>query len=186
VRVLPVILALPALGLLAISCRTYVVGADDGVVTWAVREYDGTNFGEDYDELVAGSVAHNGGVADQIEFVLEHGDGWQRAGVDFRRASEVDDGEAEMLFLVTDFSSVPCGSHGQAAGCAGFEDIDGDWVCLVLTANRFRGNYIINHEVGHCLGLDHLDIPGVMTYDLTQPRSWPSDEEIRLARDKLD
>jgi Putative peptidase family len=45
---------------------------------------------------------------------------------------------------------------------------------------------VVNHEVGHCLGLPHTDGPGVMTVDFTKMGSWPTDEEIAKARGNID
>ncbi|HET9199361.1 MAG TPA: matrixin family metalloprotease [Dehalococcoidia bacterium] len=182
------ILALGAMAALCAACleaRAAAVDPDGEAIRWAVMRYEGEAGVEDIDELVAASVPHNGGVISQIEFVLEHSQGWQRTGFDFQRISNGSDADI-LVFIFPNDEAVSCGGHGLAAGCAGGAEYDGRVICQITAANDWRDTIVINHEIGHCLGLPHSDGPGVMTVDYSKLRSWPTDEEIEAARQNIE
>jgi hypothetical protein len=182
------VLALACFMALCAACfeaRAAAVDPDNGVIRWTVLRYEGEPGVEDTDVLIGSSVPHNGGVNSQIEFVLEHSQGWQRTGFDFQRVSGAGDADI-LVFIFPHDDSVSCGGHGLAAGCAGATEYDGRVVCQITAANDWRDTIVINHEVGHCLGLPHSNGPGVMTVDFSKMRSWPTEEEIEKARGNIE
>jgi Putative peptidase family len=184
------LLAFVALAALAVSSAACLqasastISADDGAIEWTVLRYEGEFGVEDIDQLMGQSVPHNGGVVSQIQFVLEHSQGWQRTGFDFEHSASSQDAEI-IVFISPNHGEVACGGHGLAAGCAGPTEYGSRVVCQITAANEWRDTIVINHEVGHCLGLGHTTGPGVMTVDYTKMRSWPTDEEIERARQNL-
>jgi Metallo-peptidase family M12B Reprolysin-like len=163
-----------------LQARASAVAPDDGVIRWTVLRYEGELGVEKIDRLLAASVPHNGGVVSQIDFVLEHSQGWQRTGVDFQQTADPNETDI-LVFISPNHDVVSCGAHGMAAGCAGPTEYQGRVVCQVTAANDWRDTIVVNHEVGHCLGLAHSDGPGVMTIDFNKMRSWPTDDEIDRA-----
>lgn len=177
--------AILALCASCLEARAAAVEPDDGVIRWTVLRYEGSAGVQDIDELAAASVPHNGGVISQIDFVLEHTQGWQRTGFDFQRIEDSENADI-LVFIFPNDRTVNCGSHGLAAGCAGGAEYQGRVVCQITAANEWRDTIVINHEVGHCLGLAHTDGPGVMTIDFSKIRSWPTEEEIEKARANIE
>ncbi|HEX5938764.1 MAG TPA: matrixin family metalloprotease [Dehalococcoidia bacterium] len=181
------VLALVGLVPLSAACLEASAGAispADGAIQWMALRYEGEFGVQDIDELMARSAPHNGGVVSQIEFVLEHSQGWQRTGFDFERTADASDADI-FVFISPNHEAVSCGGHGPAAGCAGGTEYSGRVVCQITAANEWRDTIVVNHEVGHCLGLGHSNGPGVMTVDFTKMRSWPTEDEIESARQNL-
>ncbi|MEX2237264.1 MAG: hypothetical protein WEB00_06995 [Dehalococcoidia bacterium] len=191
-RVLALLLA-PLL-LLAAACNLAAAreAPDNSVVRWAVLEYNGSGQPQSLDEFIQASVPHNGGVADQIGFVLEHQQGWQRAGIDFQAVrldpSQPPEEQVDMFIFVSDEGNFPCAMHSgdgtYVAGCSIGGVFPGNVPCILVLPNSQRRVITVVHEVGHCLGLGHT-AGGVMAPVFSGTISWPSEDEIAQARENL-
>ena len=123
----------------------------------------------------------------QIEAILSSPGGWRDAGLTFVQASRLEDVHIIFQFASAGDLLETCESPA-AVGCATKKFVDDHVQCTVTIHDKYLTGYniagIVNHEVGHCFGLDHSDDPDhVMGYQEDVP--WPHSDEIAVVRNVL-
>ncbi|HEX5938765.1 MAG TPA: hypothetical protein VFZ12_00220 [Dehalococcoidia bacterium] len=164
------------------------------VVRWLPLRYAGPAEVTFLSQLLEGSEALNDEVIFQVESVLEDERGWQQAGVDFQRVTDIpaslNEGTVDLFVFVSNPGTFPCASAGGqdtvVVGCSVAGEFPTDPPCVLIIPDLERSNVTVNHEVGHCLRILHNPAPGVMSQFINIATEWPTPDEIAVVRRLLD
>lgn len=164
------------------------------VVRWLPVRYSGAAEVTFLSQLLEGSQPLNEEVIFQVESVLEDERGWQQAGVDFQRVTDIpstlNDGTVDLFIFVSNPGTFPCASAGGqdtvVVGCSVAGEFPTDPPCVLIIPDLERSNVTVNHEVGHCLRILHNPAPGVMSQFINIATEWPTADEIAVVRRLLD
>ncbi|MEX0877484.1 MAG: matrixin family metalloprotease [Candidatus Spechtbacterales bacterium] len=128
--------------------------------------------------------------------MLNNEQGWSRVGLTF--ISEEDRGLADIIIIPREkWSEVErfCAGKKNVAGCAGqYVTIGGDYTCTIQVKApgetlREEGYLsIVNHEIGHCLGVKHSEVRGELMYESLSYRAmkeiiYPTEEDIKKSKE---
>lgn len=167
-----------------------------GVLTinWIPLRYTGPEEVTFLNDLLDDSEPINEAVIFQLETVLEDQRGWQRAGLDFRRVTEIpdsiNDDSVDLYIFVANAGAFPCASAGTedtvVVGCSVGGEFPNQPPCVLIIPDFERSEITVNHEVGHCLRIMHNPAPGVMSEFINNATDYPTEDEIAVVSELLD
>ncbi len=129
---------------------------------------------------------------DDFEQRLNHPSGWVRAGINFRHVNRPAEAAIVLLLVAPADINSDCNSR-HALPVFGCTETVVNGVCrikfgleVVGPARQVApGTWTINHELGHCFGLDHEPAGLMQPFILGEQEKYPSETQVATARKNL-
>lgn len=173
-------LALTESGIRSISLTQPEIG-------WTV-EADGIfegRYGQDLVELEFSDTEAKHWTADNLEGILTEPIGWAGSGLVFRGKESSSPNQTRINFKLLSSEEIERVCSEDAAGCAAVVDeYNCDVYVDVAGWYTYARTTIVNHEIGHCLGFDHIG-KSLMEEQVTLKHTHPTEEMLQQARLKL-